>query len=69
MTGVAEAVEALEKAIEDGAVAPKSIGFAKSLVRQARKKGVDKMSHKQIHWIEKLAQIVEPRAEPRAFLL
>lgn len=66
MTGVLEAVEALEKAIDDGAVASKSIGFAKSLVRQARKKGMDKMSHKQIHWIEKLGQKVEPRAEPRA---
>jgi hypothetical protein len=66
MTGVAEAVEALEKAIENGDVVPKSVGFAKSLVRQAKKKGVDKMSHKQIHWIEKLGQTVEPRAEPRA---
>ncbi len=66
MTGVAEAVKALKDAIDNGEVAPKSIGFAKSLVRQAEKKGFDKMSHKQVHWIEKLAQKVEPRAEPRA---
>ncbi len=66
MTGVSEAITALKEAIENGDVADKSIGFAKSLVRQAEKKGIDKMSHKQIHWIEKLAQKVEPRAEPRA---
>lgn len=66
MTGVSEAITALKEAIENGDVAEKSIGFAKSLVRQAEKKGIDKMSHKQIFWIEKLAQKVEPRAEPRA---